>query len=122
MSRKRTCAISSSISFLTSAAIWVHVEIPDATILLIDSITNRTCPLMFHHTKTAFSIVKRPVFRLFHHLGVGRETNFEVHSSDRSAGTVHTEEALRRRPRGNGVILHRRSLLKMQRHKTAHYM
>jgi len=34
MSRKRTCAISSSISFLSSAAIWVHVEMPDAPILL----------------------------------------------------------------------------------------
>src|SRR5437899_10681049 len=33
MSRKRTCAISSSISFLTSAAIWIHMEMPDATIL-----------------------------------------------------------------------------------------
>src|SRR6266481_2186412 len=30
MSRKSTCAISSSISFLSSAAIWVHVEVPDA--------------------------------------------------------------------------------------------
>src|SRR5262249_43319333 len=34
MSRKRTRAISSSISFLSSAAIWVHVEMPDAPILL----------------------------------------------------------------------------------------
>jgi hypothetical protein len=35
MSRKSTCAISSSISFLTSAAIWIHMEMPDATILSI---------------------------------------------------------------------------------------
>src|SRR6266576_2800415 len=33
MSRKSTCAISSSISFLPSAAIWIHMEMPDATIL-----------------------------------------------------------------------------------------
>src|SRR5262245_60979317 len=33
MSRKSTCAISSSISSLTSAAIWIHMEMPDATIL-----------------------------------------------------------------------------------------
>src|SRR5262245_28677317 len=33
MSRKRTCAISSSISFLTSAAIWIHMEMPDVIIL-----------------------------------------------------------------------------------------
>src|SRR4029450_11148004 len=33
MSRKSTCAISSSIFFLTSAAIWIHMEMPDATIL-----------------------------------------------------------------------------------------
>src|SRR6266496_154039 len=33
MSRKSTCAISSSISFLTSAAIWIHMEMPDARIL-----------------------------------------------------------------------------------------
>ena len=34
MSMNRTCPISSAISFLTSAAIWVHMEMPDATILL----------------------------------------------------------------------------------------
>src|SRR5262245_63220707 len=28
-----TCAISSSISFLTSAAIWIHTEMPDAKML-----------------------------------------------------------------------------------------
>src|SRR6266446_2570968 len=28
MSRNRTCAISSSISFLISAAIWIHMEMP----------------------------------------------------------------------------------------------
>src|SRR6266480_989359 len=33
MSRKSTCAISSSISFLPSAAIWIHMETPDPTIL-----------------------------------------------------------------------------------------
>ena len=33
MSRKSTCAISSSISFLSSADIWIHIEMPDATIL-----------------------------------------------------------------------------------------
>src|SRR5215831_861045 len=33
MSVNKTCAISSWISFLTSAAIWIHMEIPDATIL-----------------------------------------------------------------------------------------
>src|SRR5262245_64105398 len=33
MSRKSTCAISSSISFLSSAAIWIHTEMPDARIL-----------------------------------------------------------------------------------------
>src|SRR4030095_4204651 len=33
MSRKSTWAISSSISFLTSAGIWIHMEMPDATIL-----------------------------------------------------------------------------------------
>jgi hypothetical protein len=33
MSRKSTWAISSSISFLTSAAIWIHMEMPHATIL-----------------------------------------------------------------------------------------
>ena len=33
MSRRNRCAISSSISFLSSSAIWVHVEMSDATIL-----------------------------------------------------------------------------------------
>src|SRR5262245_49034038 len=34
MSMNRTCPISSAISFLTSAAIWVHVEMPHAPMLL----------------------------------------------------------------------------------------
>src|SRR5881275_3554789 len=33
MSVNNTCAISSSISFLISAAIWIHMEIPLAMIL-----------------------------------------------------------------------------------------